>query len=274
MTNPQPWRPVNETQQGMLAALQGGDRPGYFRILATAKLYLPVVSREPGAQEFVTAELFGVRFLLVFTSVEEMAQYVAGAAGSYTMTSYPELRDKWPVPTWRLAVDPGSPLEAYLPIDLVEAAADGSVTIPTAAEALGDAARVEPSTMDTELGLNEPLGAAVARADPAGVLDALLPSAVVVPTAVPVADPERLLEPGFPWLPGGPPDDPLIEVFTSVELWQSAGRTGPSLEVPFVALLTVWPAGYRLAVNPGTAVELELGADQVELLLLWPREVG
>jgi hypothetical protein len=67
-----PWQPANDTEQAMVEALSRGDRREYFRLLATANLYLPlfVQSESEGADpDLVTADLAGQTILLVFTSV-------------------------------------------------------------------------------------------------------------------------------------------------------------------------------------------------------------
>ncbi|HET6215140.1 MAG TPA: SseB family protein [Micromonosporaceae bacterium] len=265
------WRPANDTELALMNALAAGDRRGYFRILRTVPLYLPLLASEgddPGAQRFVTARLFGITFLPVFTSVEGMSGYVGDAADAYTVTGYAELRDKWPVADWRLAVAPGSPLEAYLPVESVEAAAVGELEIPTAAQALGAASTAGSAPRASDV--DSALTGAAAGGDARGYLDTLLGAQVFVPTAEPVDGPERLLEPDFPFAVAGTAQAPAIEVFTSI----APIGARPAVEVPFIALLTVWPDRHALLVNPGTPHSIELPADEVPLLLLWPQETG
>src|SRR5205814_3355582 len=124
----------------------------------------------PGPQRFITAELLGQEYLPVFTSVPALAGVMQGQADAYTVTSYEELRRKWPEPRWRLAVNPGTPIDAYVTIEAVERAALGQLTVPTAAELAADArqeaAAGAPASGD--------LQAALERQDIDGYLHALL----------------------------------------------------------------------------------------------------
>jgi hypothetical protein len=263
----EPWEPANDTERAMAQAAAAGDRRAFFQILAAAELVLPCFTQDDdhGGQRFVTAGLFGETFLLVFTSVQIMAAKLTGLVDGYALTSYAELREKWPHPDWRLAVDPGSPLEAYVPIDAVRAAAAGELLVPTAAELVAEAetAVTAPSDVDEEL------AAAVRTEDVDRYAATLLDALVLVPTER-AADPADIVGPGFPWRFGGPPERPVIEVFTSVDALERAHPGGlPSVRVALPFALAVWPEGYGLSVNPGEPSGIELPSDQVQWLLLW-----
>jgi hypothetical protein len=244
------WQPANGTEQALAEALERGDRPGFFRILADAELFLPGFTDEPeDIQRFVVTERFGVTFLPVFTSLPALA-LVREVADGYRVTTCPELRAKWPRPDWRLAVNPGTPLDAYLPVDAFADAINDA--IPTMAEA------VEAELRD---GLPEPevadaLRDAAQARDVARYVDTLLGATVLVPTAVEVT--ELVPDKDFPWRDGD------IEVFT-------ADAPVPRLALPFAAVLLAWPPGDRgLVVDPGKPWETRLSAEQVRLLLFWP----
>ncbi len=270
------WQPANDTEVAMARALSDADRAGFFRILATADLYLPQVgppragADETRGQTFITGEFAGQTVLPVFTSVEGLAAF----SGAYTTTSYTELRQKWPTPQWWLAVNPGYPIDAYLPVEAVEAAARGELEIQTAGEAIVDAMADDPEAASALLDTDEALRAAAARADTARYVDVLLDTMVVVPTAHKVADPQEILEAGFPWLVAGVPAAPAIAVFTSAETFATAHPDqGPSVTLPFVLLAGVCPQGHALSVNPGIPWGIEVPAGQVRSLLLWqPRD--
>ena len=273
------WEPANETELAMARAALAGDRREYFRILAGADLYLPqLLGDRDGEQRFITGELFGQTVLPVFTSVEALAFAAGTAADSYTVTSYPELRNKWPDPTWRLAVNPGLPLDAYVPIEAVEGAAIGDVTVPTMAEVLVEAAD------DEELGDTigtapvdvppERVDAALREAAMAGNVGAyveiLLDALVLIPTEREVADPDEILQPGFPWRAAGTPEAPAIEVFTSAEaLSRAHPDPPPSVQVALPFALACWPEGHGLSVNPGSESHIDLPPDYVPWLLMW-----
>lgn len=108
----EPWQPANDTERALLDALAKDDRTEFFRVIASADLYLPQRSSDADdreGQEFVTVRMLDHTFLPVFTSVEGMAEVMSRLADAYTVTTYSELREKWPVPEWRLAVNPGFP---------------------------------------------------------------------------------------------------------------------------------------------------------------------
>jgi hypothetical protein len=275
------WEPANDTERAMAKSLAVGDRQGYFRILGVAELYLPQfldAAVDTDGQRFVTANLFGHTFLLVFTSLEGMLAQMNGVVDGYTMTNYPELRRKWPSQDWRLAVNPGVPIDAYVTIEAVEAAAVGDVSIPTAAEAILDAVAVEQDAHDAtgappvepQVEVDEALTAAAARGDSDTFLRTLLDAVVIMPTARPLADESELFEPDFPWRPAGAADAPTIEVFTSGGAYaQAYPQRGPSVTAALPFLLALWPKGYALSVNPGTSLAVQLSGDDVRTLLLW-----
>lgn len=137
------WQPGTDAELAMAAARDADDRREYFRLLATSPLYLPLAeipaedSDEP--QRFGLWEMAGRTFLVVYTSPECLIAAVGPAAQGYTVTDYAELAAKWPDSSWWLAVNPGLQLDCYVPIESVRAAADGTLTVPTAEEAVESA---------------------------------------------------------------------------------------------------------------------------------------
>jgi hypothetical protein len=275
------WQPSNDVEQAMLAAAATDDRAEYFRLVAIADLYLPQLAGDPsGEQRFVTIQAFGHTLLPVFTSVPALVAQMGDLVDGYTVTSYAELRRKWPDPAWRLAVNPGTPLDAYVPVDAVAAAAVGDADVPTMAELVVEAADAEARherlaalhAERTAQGVPEDGGAELRAAaeagDVYGYLSLLLDSVVLLPTASPVENAEAILEPGFPWRPTGPPDRPVIEVFTSAEAMSRA--TAPPMWHVAVALpfaLAMWPEGHGLSVDGDDGISLP--AEQVPWLLAW-----
>ena len=257
----QPWEPANGTEQAMAAAMTDCDTAGYFRALALAELYLPQprAAASDGPQPLLTAELFGHTFLLVYTSVETMAAQVGDSADAYVVTGLDELSRKWPDPNWRLAVNVGSPIDAYVPVEAVAAAAVGDVAIPNMADAAADAIAQT---------LAEPDGSLVVDVD--AFVEALLQSTVLIPTATEVDNPGEILELDFPWRTVGPAEAPRIEVFTSRYVFETAyPDPPPSVIVSFPVLTGAWPPGHALSLNPGTEDSWDVPGDLVPLLLLW-----
>lgn len=275
------WQPSNDVERAMLAAAATDDRLEYFRIVAIADLYLPQLASDPvGEQRFVTVQAFGHTLLPVFTSVPALVAQMGSLVDGYTVTSYAELRRKWPDPAWRLAVNPGTPLDAYVSVEAIAAAAVGDVDVPTMTELVVEAADAEArherlAALHAERaaqGIPESVGAALhaaaAAGDVYGYVSLLLDTVVLLPTAAPVESAEAILEPGFPWRPTGPPDRPVIEVFTSAEAMSRA--TAPpawhvAVALPFA--LAVWPEGHGLSVDGDDGVTLP--AEQVPWLLAW-----
>jgi hypothetical protein len=263
-----PWEPANDTERAMVRAAQASDQRAFFQTLAAADLVLPRFTQDDDhdGQRFVTAGLFGQTFLVVFTSVEAMAARLPGLADGYALTGYAELSQKWPHPEWRLAVNPGTPLEAYVPIDAIAAAASGDLVVATAAELVAEAEAAVTTPPDVDAELTE----AAAAGDVNRYAAALLDAVVLIPTGHQVADPAEILEPGFPWRRTGPPDQPMIEAFTSPEILDRAYPDGtPNVPVALPFALAVWPDGCGLSVNPGEPSGIELPSDQVQWLLLW-----
>jgi hypothetical protein len=252
----------------MVRAAQAADQRAFFQVLAEADLVLPRFTQDDDhdGQRFVTAGLFGLTFLVVFTSVEAMAARLPGLVDGYALTSYAELSQKWPHPEWRLAVNPGTPLEAYVPVDSIAAAAAGDLVVATADELIAEAESAVTAAPDVDAELAE----AVAAGDVDRYAAVLLDAVVLVPTEQAVADPGEILEPGFPWRRTGPPDQPMIEVFTSPGALDRAFPDGTSsVQVALPFALAVWPDGCGLSVNPGEPSGIDLPGDQVQWLLLW-----
>lgn len=273
------WQPVNEAERALLLAASADDRQAYFQIIAVADLFLPqVVGDDSPGQRFLTVHAFDQVFLPVFTSVESLAAQFGHAVNGYTDTNYAELRRKWPNPQWRLAINPGTPVDAYLSIESVEEAATGDVAVPTVAELyvasaeefvederLRELQKVADYPDDPE----QALLAAARAGDVYGYLERLLDGTVLLTTTRPV-EAEAILDDGFPWAYG--PDE-AIEVFTGpAALARSHPETVPHIEVSLAFALAMWPEGYGLRVNPGGADGIELSAEQVLPLLAFTSE--
>jgi hypothetical protein len=268
------WEPSNDLERALLEAALADDRASYFRLVAVADLYLPQLSGEEAAgQRFVTVRLFEHTFLPVFTSWQALGEQFRGVADAYTVTNYAELSRKWPDPRWRLAINPGTPLDAYLPVEGVADAAVGDVEMPTLREMYA----VAEEDDETEERLRERRAAASYSDDPAvaltqaaeagdayGYVEQLLRSVVLVPTSRP-ADADTIVEPEFPWLPAA--RGKTIDVFTSRAAFARVyADSQPAVEVEMPFALVGWPEGYGLAVNPGSDDGIDFDPEQVLLL--------
>jgi hypothetical protein len=263
---PPQWQPATDAEAAMFGALIEDDRRRYFQVLATAPLYLPIFASDTAGgtgggtgQQFLTWDLMGHTYLLVFTSVPALAAAVRGIAQGYATTSYAELRAKWPNPQWRLAVNPGLPIDAWVEIEAVQQAAAGTRPVTAVADVIRARRRSDP---EAEAGMDM-------------YLRTLLDTEVLVPVSDRVAAGKVTLE-ELPWRVAPQYKQPTIEVFTSVE-GMSAGCPPHVKCMPrrFADLIADWPGDeYHLVVDPGSAVSLSLSGDKVPGLLLWLPKTG
>lgn len=128
------WWPATEAEAAMKAALDANDQERYFQILSRMELFLPISSeaiagRAPMGWGTWTA---GERtHVLAFTSSEAMHACLAEHAGSARRIPYHELAAAWPNLEWWLAVNPGLPIEGYLPAWFVSQLARGDARLPS-----------------------------------------------------------------------------------------------------------------------------------------------
>lgn len=114
----------------MAEALDRGHPAAYFRALTAATLYLPQ-SQDGDLQRMLTCRSGQDTFLLTFTSPEAIRARLTGIVNS-TAVRYTQLVTQWPNPAWRMAVDPGLPIEVYLAVDGVPQVLDGAQGIANA----------------------------------------------------------------------------------------------------------------------------------------------
>lgn len=268
------WEPANDVERALMLAMAGDDRQGFFQVVGAADLYLPQLHGDESQQQFVTVHAFEQTFLPVFTSVEALAANLGHAIDGYVVTNYSELRRKWPHPDWRVALNPGTPLDAYFGIEAVEGAATGDTPVPTiqdlylgAAEDLADEERLRAlyEAGDYPDDREQALLAASAAGDVYGLLERLLDGTVLVPTTRPVPA-EQILDDDFPWAYAS---DGVIEVFAGPTALLRSHPAGapPHVEVALPFALAMWPEDRGLRVNPGGKDTIELPPEQVGWLL-------
>ncbi|GIH12424.1 SseB family protein [Rugosimonospora africana] len=138
------WEPATEAEAALRDALHAGDQELYFRILARVDLLLPVsgnaVAGQPAAG-WGTWTSGGRTHVLAFTSPESMRSSLTNHTGPARRVPYHDLAAAWPNQDWWLAINPGLPVEGYLPAWFVAQLARGDVRLP--GRTLGARARVE-----------------------------------------------------------------------------------------------------------------------------------
>lgn len=188
------WEPATEVEAAMWDALRASDQELYFRILARSDLLLPVsadalAGHAPmGWGTWTTA---GRTHVLGFTSEAAARACMAENAGPTRRVPYADLANDWPNLEWWLAVNPGLPIEGYLPAWFVAQLARGDVRLP--GRSMGARARLERAE-------------SAARARATAVVpgrDEPTSSAARQPTAPPSPAPSAPRQPGSP-PPAGP----------------------------------------------------------------------
>jgi hypothetical protein len=141
------WEPATEAETAMRDALRAGDQELYFRILAGEELLLPVSADALAGRAFPgwgTWTTDGRTHVLAFTSVEALHACLAEHTGSARRIAYQELAANWPNLDWWLAINPGLPIEGYLPAWFVSQLARGDVRLP--GRTFAARARIERTT--------------------------------------------------------------------------------------------------------------------------------
>ncbi len=261
MSRPAVWQPANDVEHRMRDAMAADDVPGYVRALGSGPLYLPGFEAEPdGRQRLLTRVREGRTYVLVFTSVEALADAVGSLTADWRPTTLVDLAAGWPDPAWGLLVSPNTSIGAYLEPEHISQIAE----LVSPERSLPNADERERMMRSAQQGGN-----------PAGYLDLLVTSDVLVPVEAP-AGPDDLAAPDFPWLVTTVDDQPAVPVFTSAaRLREGLPGEPASVPVAFVAVLRAWPdPRYRLAVNPGSAIDATFTGGQVPDLLRWAQEVA
>ncbi|WP_027660616.1 SseB family protein [Salinispora fenicalii] len=138
------WEPATEAEVTLRDALRANDQQRYFRVLAQTELLLPVSAQALAGQapmNWGTWTTGGRTHVLAFTSVAALRACLGEHAGANRRAAYAELADHWPNHEWWLAVNPGLPIEGYLPAWYVAQLSRGDVRLP--GRAMGTRARLE-----------------------------------------------------------------------------------------------------------------------------------
>ena len=265
-----PWQPATGLEVALRDALHQRDEDSYARLLSTAEIFLPLPERPPGnGPGWTTWTVEGRVHVLAFTSAQALATCLPEHRGGYRTLAYPELAAEWPSEEWWLAVNPGLPIEAYLPWWFVEQTGRGQDPRPPARPASADQAAAGPfSPADpTEAALAD----AAAAGDVEAYLRALLGAQVLVPVSPETPPHATLGDAAFDWLTLLFDDGTrTVPVFTSPRLVPEPLAAARMVAVEVVDLVRVRPvAPWPLAVNPGTPIGIILPPDQVGAVAGW-----
>ncbi|MET8229630.1 SseB family protein [Micromonospora sp. NPDC005298] len=138
------WEPATEAEVAMRDALRANDQELYFRLLSRTDLLLPVAApavagqASPGWGTWTTG---GRTHVLAFTSAAALRACLGDHPGSNRRVPFTDLAVGWPNHEWWLAVNPGLPVEGYLPAWFVSQLSRGDVRLP--GRAMGARARLE-----------------------------------------------------------------------------------------------------------------------------------
>ncbi|WP_199733599.1 SseB family protein, partial [Micromonospora sp. BL4] len=138
------WEPATEAEVAMRDALRANDQELYFRLLSRTDLLLPVSApavpgqASPGWGTWTTG---GRTHVLAFTSAAALRTCLGEHSGSNRRIPFTDLAVGWPNHEWWLAVNPGLPVEGYLPAWFVAQLSRGDVRLP--GRAMGARARLE-----------------------------------------------------------------------------------------------------------------------------------
>ncbi|WP_036377312.1 SseB family protein [Micromonospora sp. ATCC 39149] len=138
------WEPATEAEAAMRDALRANDQELYFRILARTDLLLPVSAEALAGQApmgWGTWTTGGRTHVLAFTSPAALRACLGGSPAPSRRSAYADLAADWPNHEWWLAVNPGLPIEGYLPAWFVSQLSRGDVRLP--GRTLGARARLE-----------------------------------------------------------------------------------------------------------------------------------
>lgn len=121
------WEPATDTERRMQDVLRQGDQEGYFLLLSGVDLFIPVA---PGNAAWATWSTEDRTHVLAFTSESALRSCLREHAGQHRRVRLEELVHGWPDEEWWLAVNPGLPIEGYLPAWFVAQVSKGDVSLP------------------------------------------------------------------------------------------------------------------------------------------------
>ncbi|TVT58645.1 SseB family protein [Amycolatopsis rhizosphaerae] len=275
------WEPGNEVERELLRALEAGDGGRFAKAVLSAPLFLPVLPKRdsPEGKELMLLLPWEEEHVLAYTCAETLSDALGPYTDGYTETTYAALAAAWPEGSaLKLALNPGLPIAAALPIEAIHDLAEGRRSLIPSEDVeqlvLDELRKQIRASALTALGcgraavlvsvpgspLEAALTEAVRREDHDGYLAALMNGEVVALTSRPVPPGMTPGADGFPWRILGTPRSPVIALFSSTATLDRVAPQGQHhVTVPFLALLADWPdENHALCLDPGAETELIL----------------
>ncbi|MDY7085200.1 MAG: SseB family protein [Actinomycetota bacterium] len=147
------WEPATDAEVAMRDALRTDDQESYFRILSGVDLLLPVSADALAGLAplgWGTWSTGGRTHVLAFTSTTALQSCLADYTGSARRVPYAELANTWPNLEWWLAVNPGLPIEGYLPAWFVAQLSRGDLRLPTRGPGRAESASTSGKMQDLQ----------------------------------------------------------------------------------------------------------------------------
>ncbi|MEU8329418.1 SseB family protein [Micromonospora sp. NPDC048839] len=215
------WEPATEAEVAMRDALSANDQELYFRLLSRTDLLLPVSApAQPGQAPpgWGTWTTGGRTHVLAFTSAAALRVCLGEHPGTNRRVPFADLAVGWPNQEWWLAVNPGLPVEGYLPAWFVSQLSRGDVRLP--GRAMGARARLERAETlartrtgtpgrDAAPAAGSPPTTGATPSGPTPVPPAPVPPAAVPPAPVPAAPVPPAPVPPAPVPPAPVPPAPV-----------------------------------------------------------------
>lgn len=263
------WEPANAVERALATARARDDLHLFLEVTARAVFYVPTAGADPnGAQRFVLWQHGGDKHLVAFTSLTGLVSVLGeSAAENAIITSYPELRTRWPDPSWLFALNPNLPINSTFPIEQLAELLDPAARVTT----LGEAVSATESVAD-DAEVEERLVEALLSGNTERILGALAAAQVYLPVSEALAaGQEPDLDTVAWWTRPDKTGTILIPAFTSARRAADELPAGtPVIRVPLVRLSRAWPDTVdKLVIDPGSKYPVSLPAEAVAGVAVW-----
>jgi hypothetical protein len=242
------WRPSNDVENRLVAALNRNDRQEFFTVVMAAPLYLPLAIADPTTvdnadpEDYLTFVSGEVTYLLMFTSLETLQAVVGEVANGYVESDYATVRSSLAGSELFLGINLGTPIDAWIDVESVAKAAAGDIVVPTGLEMAQIMELTDPANAEAVEGAAEQ----ELENYVADYIDKLVDGDVLVPADSGV------------WRITPVDGVPTVVAYSSAE---TVPPGTPTVSVPFLDVVSGWPAAaQQLSVNPDTPLAFTMPA--------------